>query len=71
MASLDPRDVARIRTEARLVELALKGLLVEARNPSDEAPHEVGLAIATAREFAERCQVALSMATMKLPGGKP
>lgn len=70
--AIDPRDVARIRTEARLVELALVGLVAEVRAtmPADRpiGANEVGLAIATAREFAERCQVALSMAMMRLPG---
>ena len=68
----DPRDVARIRTEARLVELALAGLLAEvyAALEKDRPAPEVLLSLSTAREFAERCQVALTFAIDKLPGGR-
>lgn len=71
---IDPRDVARIRTEARLVQLAIAGLMTELPDhatPADpQAAPKVGdveLALRTAHEFAERCQVALTAAAEKLP----
>ncbi len=67
-AGMDVRDLARIRTAARAVDLALLGLLTEAQGGSDKPPGTVVLAVTTAREFAQRCQVALTEAMKDLPG---
>jgi hypothetical protein len=74
-AGMDVRDLARIRTQARVVELAIGGLLAEVLDAADErlppnkgAAGEAWVALRTAQEYAGRCQVALTAAMEKLPG---
>lgn len=68
MSDVDPRDVARLRTQARLLELALRGLQSTLMTPvPPERADEVTLALRTATEFAERCQVALGVALQGTP----
>lgn len=66
---LDPRDVARLRTQVRVIELACVELLAEigAALERDRPAAEVLLALRTAREFLERAQVALAAALERLP----
>lgn len=70
LPALYARDLARLRTEARLLELAFKGLIADAYgraekgNPAEEALR----AVVTAHEFVVRCQTALNAALAKLPG---
>lgn len=63
----EPRDVARLVGQARLLELACLGLLV-AVPPEATEGRSLRLALATAREFLARAQDALRAGGAELPG---
>ena len=65
---IEGRDVSRLRTQARLLELALRGLLDEARLDPEggHTPPGTLTAARTACEFAKRAEVALAEALRDL-----
>jgi hypothetical protein len=65
---IEGRDVSRLRTQARLLELALRGLLDEARLDQEggRTPPVVLTEARTACELVKRAEVALGVALRDL-----